>query len=375
MKCFSIFSGIGGFDTAARNKGYEIVGACEIDKYAREIYTKHFPQVKIWQDARKINPKELPDFDILFGGFPCQGFSIAGHRGGFEDTRGTLFFEITRIAKEKRPRYLFLENVRGLLNHKGGDTMRTIIKALDEVGYDAEWQVINSKYFVPQNRERVFIIGHSRDYTVRQIFPIGFNNQVYNGTRQAPQRERQRIQEQHSKNITSPHTATLIYISQKNSNMKQRIQEKEHSWCLGTSGNDFGILEKEPQLKPLNDARQGYRVYDKNGIGQCLNAQAGGLGAKMGLVHDDRIVGCLDANYHKGGGTRTMVELPSDCEPAPKTNIYNGRRIRRLTPLECERLQGFKDFYTEGLSDTQRYKTLGNAVTVPVIEYILDHLN
>ena len=158
MKVLSLFSGIGGFDLAFRNLGHEIIGACEIDGYARSVYGKHFPNVTIYNDATTLSPDTLPQFDVFCAGFPCQAFSIAGKRRGFEDTRGSLFFEIARIAKEKKPRYLLLENVKGLLSHDKGETFRTIIRTLDEVGYDAEWQVLNSKYFVPQNRERIFIV-------------------------------------------------------------------------------------------------------------------------------------------------------------------------------------------------------------------------
>ena len=140
MKCLSLFSGIGGFDLAAKRQGIEIIGACEIDKYARTVYARHFPGVKIYEDATKIKPEELPDFDILCAGFPCQAFSIAGKRLGFEESRGTLFFEIARIAKQKRPRLLLLENVKGLLSHDRGKTFANILATLDELGYDAEWQ-------------------------------------------------------------------------------------------------------------------------------------------------------------------------------------------------------------------------------------------
>lgn len=178
MKYFSMFSGIGGFDIALNKYGHECVGYSEIDKYAIQIYEKHFGGVKNFGDATKINPKKLPDFDLLCGGFPCQSFSIAGKRLGFEDTRGTLFFEIARIIKGRRPRLVFLENVKGLLNHDNGRTFATILATFDELGYNVEWQVLNSKYFgVPQNRERVFIIGHSRKSSGRQIFPIEKNDE------------------------------------------------------------------------------------------------------------------------------------------------------------------------------------------------------
>ena len=303
-----MFSGIGGFDLAMRNLGHEIIGACEIDKYARQVYSRHFPGVPIHNDATQVSPESLPQFDVLCAGFPCQAFSIAGKRRGFEDTRGSLFFEIARIAKEKKPSLLLLENVKGLLSHDKGETFRTIISTLDEMGYDAEWQLLNSKYFVPQNRERIFIIGHLRGQCARQVFPLG----------------------------------------------------------------DYD-KETNRQIKKLNQARQGYRVYDTSGIGQTLAANAGGLGAKMGLIAIPTLT--PDREEKRQNGRR----FKEDGEPAFTLNtqdrhgIFDGTRIRKLTPLECERLQGFPDGWTKGLSDTQRYKCCGNAVTVPVVQYIASH--
>lgn len=149
------------------------VGYSEIDRYAIETYEKHFKGVDNYGDITKINAAELPDFDCLVGGFPCQAFSIAGKRRGFEDTRGTLFFDLARILKEKQPRLFVFENVKGLLSHKGGRTFATIIATIDELGYDCQWQVLNSKDFgVPQNRERVIIVGHLRGTPRPKVFPI-----------------------------------------------------------------------------------------------------------------------------------------------------------------------------------------------------------
>jgi len=319
LKAFSLFSGIGGFDLALKRNGVEIVGACEIDKYARSVYGKHFPGVKIYENATTIEPKEIPDHDIFVAGFPCQAFSIAGNRRGFNDTRGTLFFEIQKIVKEKQPSILLLENVLGLLSHNKGQTFATILDTLDALGYDVEWQVLNSKYFIPQNRERVFIVGHSRGKRARKIFPIGGDDQETNGpqiemiknspdeqiilawsksTRDWGVESRIKVGEANTLNCgdgcRNQSTASFVLMSNKNSNMKNRNQERKESWALQTSGSDFGLLD--------------------------------------------------------------------------------GRRIRRLTPLECERLQGFPDNWTEGHSDTQRYKMCGNAVTVPVVEYLVKEL-
>ena len=203
IKYLSLFSGIGGFELGIQ-QAYEnynrldlqkqttediragesnskslscrrptCIGYSEIDKYAIQVYKKHFPNHKNYGDINKINANDLPDFDLIVGGFPCQSFSIAGKRRGFKDTRGTLFFEIARIIRKKQPRLLLLENVKGLLSHDQGNTFTTIISTLDELGYDCQWQVLNSKnHGVPQNRERVFIIGNRRGTERPDVFPL-----------------------------------------------------------------------------------------------------------------------------------------------------------------------------------------------------------
>lgn len=177
MRFFDFFAGIGGFRLGMEMAGHECVGHCEIDKYADMSY-RAMHNVKesevFFDDIRTVNAADMPECECYCGGFPCQSFSIAGKRGGFSDTRGTLFFEIMRLAKERRPEFIFLENVKGLLNHDGGDTFETIVRTMVELGYGVEWEVLNSKNFgVPQNRERVFIIGHLGGPSRRQIFPIG----------------------------------------------------------------------------------------------------------------------------------------------------------------------------------------------------------
>ena len=195
MKYLSLFSGIGGFELGLANSKYdfECIGYSEIDKYAKSIYSRHFPRHKDLGDASEIRPEELEDFELLVGGFPCQAFSLSGKRKGFDDTRGTLFFEIARICKEKKPRYLLLENVKGLLSHDGGRTYKKILGILSELGYDVEWQIHNSKdHGVPQNRERLYIKGYFRAKCGGEILsqkrdcrqtdvrlkPVKFNRQV-----------------------------------------------------------------------------------------------------------------------------------------------------------------------------------------------------
>ena len=174
IRFFDMFAGIGGFRSGLEAiGGFECVGHCEIDKFANQAYNAIYePKGEVYyEDARQIEPKGMPDFDLLCGGFPCQSFSIAGRRGGFADARGTLFFEIARIAAVKRPAYLLLENVPGLLSHDGGRTFAAILGALSQLGYDVTWQVLNSKDFgVPQSRKRVYIIGYLGERSAGEVF-------------------------------------------------------------------------------------------------------------------------------------------------------------------------------------------------------------
>ena len=358
MRCFSLFSGIGGFDLAMRNLGHVIVGACEIDKYARSVYAKQFPGVTIWENATTIKPKEIPDFEILCAGFPCQSFSIAGQRRGFDDTRGSLFFEIARIAKEKRPRYLLLENVKGLLSHDKGKTLHTIITTLDEIGYDVQWQVINSKYFVPQNRERIFIVGHLRGTGGQQIFPLGNNDEKTGGENNLKQLNKSSLRA----NSGGMGSKTGLYV-------------------IGSTQKHTTIMkDKSPALTEAMGKGGGHVPM----VFAVVNDH--------GKLKEKEISSNIDANYWKGmdnHAQRTMVYLSNTNANMKQREqertetwtlgtgndfgIREGMRIRRLMPIECERLQGFPDNWTIG-SDTQRYRQCGNAVTVPVVEWIAKEL-
>ena len=176
MRFFDFFAGIGGFRLGMEMAGHECVGHCEIDKYAHKSYVAmHQPKESevFFKDVRTIEPELMPECECYCFGFPCQAFSISGKRRGFADTRGTLFFEVMRIAKERKPEILFAENVAGLLNHEGGVTFGIIISAMAELGYSVEWQVLDSQNFgVPQHRERTFIIGHLRGRGAGKVFPI-----------------------------------------------------------------------------------------------------------------------------------------------------------------------------------------------------------
>ena len=403
MKVFSMFSGIGGFDLAMRNLGHEIVGACEIDKYARQIYAKQFPGVPIHNDATALQGDTLPQFDVLCGGFPCQAFSIAGKRKGFSDTRGSLFFEIARIAKEKQPSLLFLENVKGLFNHDNGETFRTILSSLDEVGYDVEWQLHNSKYHVPQNRERVYIVGHLRGQRTRQVFPLG--NIDSKPTKKIKQtgikyyiksdRQAERVYKSdglaptlgHGNATSQPFIAVV--------NDRKGLRKVERATCLDANyfkGHDYHGART--LIAWSSSGRDGFRE-ERIKLGECntLNTGDGCRGQSTANYvalterRTDEAKAIRKKSMEEDGvdwSPRRGKELVqrddglANCVTTGQTKeslITDGVKLRKLTPVECERLQGFPDNWTEGVSDTQRYKCCGNAVTVPVIQWIASHFN
>jgi len=356
LKIFSTFTGIGGFELgiaeAARRLKInepESVGYSEIDKYAVQIYSKHFPEHKNYGDITKINEAELPDFDCLVGGFPCQSFSIAGKRGGFEDTRGTMFFELARILRTKRPRLFVFENVKGLLSHDEGRTFRTIIGTLDELGYDVQWEVRNSKdHGVPQNRERVFIVGHIRGSSRPEVFPFG----------------------QANGDDTSPHAP----------------EEAVHAGTLTARmfANAGGNYVRVGTLRTHKDG-QGFREV-KSGISPTIPARAreDGSGQPVVYVPEATKKGFAEARPGQSinlsvMGSKTRRGRVSDLAQTLDTGMQQHTLtpqggVRRLTPRECERLQGFPDDWTTGVADTQRYKTLGNAVTTNVIADIFERI-
>jgi len=266
----------------SNNRKWECVWYCDNDKYAVQTYNKNYGTNYKATDITTIGATDIPDHDLICGGFPCQTFSLAGSRKGFSDIRGTMFFEIMRIAKAKRTKYLFLENVKGLLNHNKGKTFTTILQTMEKLGYEVEWMVLNSKFFgVPQNRERVFIIGSLSGEPRPEILPF-------------------------------------------------REDAKE---IPGVSQDKLSVFTQE---------RKEFRTHKTEGTPTLKN--------RMGT----------------GGNNVPMVH-----SLFPRLT----KELRRLTPIECERLQGFPDNWTEGVSDTQRYKQCGNAVTTNVIKSIVRRWN
>ncbi len=415
MKFLDLFAGIGGFRLGMESAGHECVGFCEIDKYARASYKAiHNTEGEIeLHDITAVSDESIRGFgsvDVICGGFPCQAFSIAGHRRGFEDTRGTLFFEICRFASILRPKYLFLENVRGLLNHDGGATFETIIRTLDGLGYDVEWQVLNSKNFgVPQNRERVFIIGHLRGQRTRNVFPIGresrstssqsvvkignvnpsgngMNGEVYQANGLAPtlttnKGEGQKI----AIPVLTPDRA------EKRQNGRRFKTDGEPMFTLAAQDRHGVVVENEIKKFGIIEPNfnQSGVVYKTDGIAPTIRAyQGGGLEPKI-RVKEATSQGYAEAQIgdsvnlsHPNSKTRrgrvgkqiANTLLTGESQGVVEPDF----RIRKLTPRECWRLQGFPDWAfdkaQEVNSNSQLYKQAGNSVTVNVITAIAKEL-
>ena len=384
--------------TFRRLREFRCVWSNDFNKYASQIYTKNFGEENhVSADIRGVAPGEIPDFDLLCAGFPCQSFSVAGKRKGFQETRGTLFFEILRIAAAKRPSLLLLENVKGLLNHDGGRTFTIILQALDELGYWVEWQVLNSKYHgVPQNRERVFIVGHLRGTGGREVFPIGKNGKMaVRGKKE--QTVRSLTAAAHSGGL---HSDMTIIIDPYNQNIRKdglagTIKGE------GVSPYSLGTAILTPERKEKRQHGRRFKEPEE----------------PMFTLTEQDVHGVYIQNLPHGYNNGFRKQFPN--LRANRGSQYNellvkNARIRRLTPVECERLQGFPDGWTshgickkgdivwtgkyrtrveideDGLevtryrpimtkakadgvyhiSDTQRYRALGNAVTTNVITFL-----
>lgn len=312
FKFIDLFAGIGGFRLAMQNLGGKCVFTSEWDKEAKRTYKANFGERPFGDITKEETKAFIPDsFDLLCAGFPCQAFSIAGKRGGFEDTRGTLFFDVAEIIKRKKPKAIFLENVKGLRNHNGGKTLSTILNVLrNDLGYFVpEPMVVNAKDFgVPQNRERIYIVGFRNDLGIDSFcYPKSMDKKVTIS----------QIKEQNVPPtkyfLSTQYVQTLI-------NHKARHEGK---------GNGFG-----------------YAIIPDEGISNAI--VVGGMGRERNLVLDHRITDFTPTTHIKG--------------------TVNREGIRKMTPREWARLQGFPDNFLIPVADASAYKQFGNSVAVPAIQ-------
>jgi DNA (cytosine-5)-methyltransferase 1 len=301
-----LFCGIGGFRTALDSFGLKCVFSCDVDKYAQKVYSVNFDETPAG-DITKIKEKDIPKHDVLCAGFPCQAFSISGKQLGFKDTRGTLFSDIARITAYHKPKIVFLENVKNLVRHDNGRTLATILKVLEQLGYDVYYEVLNSSYFgIPQSRERVYIVGFRKNLKINSFeFPKPTFNKVY---------------------------------------LKDVLETDVNENEFAINRKDIVLWEKvvKSSLKPIqigiiNKGGQGERIYSVYGHAITLSAYGGGVASKTGAYLVDGV-------------------------------------IRKLSPRECARLQGFPDTFKIPVSKSQAYRLFGNSIPIPVLKAVMNEI-
>lgn len=312
-KFIDLFAGIGGFRIGFEKSNCECVFSSEIDEHAGEIYKINYGD-DVYKDITKIDEKEIPNHDILLAGFPCQPFSIAGEKKGFNDTRGTLFFDIERILKEKKPKTVILENVKHFKNHDKGNTLKVVLRSLEELGYTTNWKVLNAKDFgVPQNRERTIIVG--------SLNGVKFN---FNELEKKPP----------------------IYIKD--------ILEKENSKFEYLDEKEYTLI-KNPKKQASGLIFAGYR-----------NKKIREKGVRENTTHLSRVHKQPNRIYSSEGTHPTL----SSQESAGRYFIYHNGKVRKLTLKECYRLMGFKDDFKLIGSKAKLYNRVGNSIVVSMVEEI-----
>ena len=382
MKFLDLFSGIGGFRLGMEQAGHECVGWVEWDKFARQSYQAIFETEGVWNasDIRTVRASEIPRSDCWCFGFPCQDISVAGKQGGFTSgRRSSLFFTVTgllrRIQKEDRPAYLLIENVKNLLSINNGWDFAKLQVELDEIGYDVEWDVLDSAEVVPQHRERIFIIGHLRGRRTRKVFPIIRKNGETNKTIKEVARIYPNRHSSDANSIIGPsgisHTVTAYSYKDSPKIVVNQLGNISNSKSYGGNpqiGRVYGTDGLSPILSTMQGGGQEPKVvvreatksgYDVAQLGDSINFAQPNSKTRRGRV-----------GHNVANTLTTVVE---------QATLTDDLRIRKLTPLECWRLQGFPDWAftkakTAGLSDSQLYKQAGNSVTVPVIKAIADRM-
>lgn len=429
----SLFSGIGAFETALRNIGadLELVGFSEIDTHAIKSYCAiHGVDERLnYGDVSQIEKNKLPDFDILVGGSPCQSFSVAGHRKGFEDTRGTLFFQYIETLKEKQPKYFIFENVKGLVNHDKGNTLNVMAQSFTEVGYRIDMDLLNSKYFkVPQNRERIYIIGIREDLMENSKWSIDSKKTdvMSKGKKRLSDLDimtfnfnwpNQNKVNTVLREILEEYVDNKYYLSQeKTKALVEQLENKENTseFCgepamlghVDLKGHDAIKRVYSPDgISPTLTTMGGGHREPKIAVQQLGDVNPSGKGMNGQVYNSTGLSPTLTTN--KGEGVKVAVEVRPVLTPDREKKRQNGRRfkedgeasftvntidkhgvaignypkyrIRKLTPLECWRLQAFDDEDFEkavvaGISNSQLYKQAGNSITVTVLEELFKEL-
>ena len=349
IKIASLFSGIGGFEEGLRlaDIDYNLVFASEIDKFARKSYLTNFETNKLFGDITTIKEEDIPDHDLLLAGFPCQSFSIAGKRKGFEDARGTLFYDIARILNEKKPKFILLENVKNLVSHDNGKTIMEILMILKDLNYTVDFTIINSvESGVPQNRERTYICG-IYDFSNSKYLP-DLRNEKVNKLKYKLNKLEYSSFNFFDTLVFKSRQFVLEDILEKNVDSKYYLESTKVNELLRKSSIAYKFEREDKILKVLdipreihNDLERQRRVYSIKGISPTILARADS--PKILVLEEDEF------------------------------------KIRKITPEENFYIQGFeknfvKNIRNSGMSDTQMYKQSGNAVSPPVVAEIFNKL-
>jgi len=358
MKSVSLFSGIGGFDLGFQRAGIECVAVCEIDKNAQSVLIRRFPEAKLFDDVRKVGKltHERKSIDIVCGGFPCQDVSIAGRRAGLAGERSGLWFEFARIIDEIEPRWVIIENVPGLLSSNKGQDFAVIVQWLAERGYGVAWRVLDAQFFgVPQRRRRVFIVASFGDGSASEVLfesEGGERNNPKGGEAGKEVAYSLRANPSHSgdKGDGGINTTMVAQTLTSGGNGKRGYLDPVNTtmvtaFMAGQGAKAGGIGASETLSPTLKGVGSGTNQVPSVALWEMSHANEA-------VRENGNIAPTLQARMGTGGNQVPMVG------------------VRRLMPIECERLQGFPDGWTDGQSDSARYRQLGNAVAVPVVEWI-----
>ena len=393
MNCLDLFSGIGGFSLGMKQAGINIDHHfnSDIDTYANAVYKYNFKNSKNVGSVTDVSGEQLPKIDIITFGSPCQDFSLAGKRSGMGGERSSLITEAIRLIRECRPSVFVWENVKGTFSSNNGEDFWAIIKEFANIGgYRLEWQLLNTKWFLPQNRERIYLVGHLAEGNTKEVFPIGEDDREITKLREV-HRVTNFSEREFGWKDYSPCLAArdykdpkLVKVADYRNDEGMRYRKDGDSPCLSARRHS----EKDPSTMPpivVGDYRydEGFRER-KDGNAPSQLSQFGALSGKTLIKSKHEIIdkkgnkknnqdyaACLAGGGNSGGNHSDMDLL--------KEKDF----IRRLTPIECERLQGFPDNWTrygdfdgeiKEISDTQRYKQCGNAVTVDVVREVFSKL-
>lgn len=356
MKSVSLFSGIGGFDLGFQRAGIECVAVCEIDKNAQAVLRRRFPNVELFDDVRKVGKEthERKSIDLICGGFPCQDVSIAGRRAGLAGERSGLWFEFARVIDELEPQWVIIENVPGLLSSNGGKDFAVIIRWLAQRGYGVAWRVLDAQYFgVPQRRRRVFIVasfgdGRAAEVLFEQDSSCGDNPPSREAGKDVAYSLRANPSHSGDKGDGGVNTTLIPSRSIAQSLTSSNTQNNGGGGITDRSTPTLIVMAHgQANAEIVSDGSPSLTTNHEAPILWHNHQQDGSI-----RMQEDGTAPTVSRQWRTGGNNVPFVG------------------VRRLMPIECERLQGFPDGWTDGQSDSTRYKQLGNAVAVPVIEWI-----